>query len=76
VITAATALHNAAAHNPSSMPNRYAVRNELYALRNNAVAGASGHFGVDKNGNRTNTDTVTTVHRLGKPLPAMTRPGS
>lgn len=69
VITAATALHNAAAHNPSSMPNRYAVRNELYALRNNAVAGASGHFGIDKNGNRTNTDTVTTVHRLGRPLP-------
>jgi hypothetical protein len=69
VTTAATALHNAAAHSPSSLPNRYAVRNELYALRNNAVAGASGHFGIDKNGNRTNTDTVTTVHRLGRPLP-------
>ncbi|MFF8367082.1 hypothetical protein ACF05F_34540 [Rhodococcus erythropolis] len=69
VTTAATALHNAAAHNPSSLPNRYAVRNELYALRNNAVAGASGHFGIDKNGNRTNTDTITTVHRLGRPLP-------
>ncbi|MER7498356.1 hypothetical protein ABT033_37925 [Streptomyces pharetrae] len=78
VITAATALHNAAAHSssPSSIPNHYAVRNELYALRNNAVAGASGHFGIDKNGNRTNTDTVTTVHRLGKPLPAVSRPGS
>jgi hypothetical protein len=71
VTTAATALHNAAAHNPSTsnIPNNYAVRNELYALRNNAVAGASGHFGIDKNGDRTNTDTVTTVHRLGKPLP-------
>ncbi|MFV2116981.1 ABC transporter substrate-binding protein [Streptomyces sp. Act-28] len=74
VITAATALHNAAAHNPSSMPNRYAVRNELYALRNHAVAGASGHFGIDKNGNRTNTDTITTVHRLGKTQPRTTRP--
>ncbi|GGP97455.1 hypothetical protein [Streptomyces roseolilacinus] len=74
VITAATALHNAAAHNPSGLPNRYAVRNELYALRNNAVAGASGHFGIDKNGNRTNTDTITTVHRLGKPLSKTTRP--
>ncbi|WP_244328979.1 hypothetical protein [Streptomyces marokkonensis] len=69
VITAATALHNAAAHNPSSTPNRYAIRNELYALRNNAVAGASGHFGIDKNGNRTNTDTITTVHRIGQPFP-------
>jgi hypothetical protein len=69
VVTAATALHNAATHNPSSTPNHHAVRNELYALRNNAVAGASGHFGIDKNGNRTNTDTVTTVHRLGRPLP-------
>ncbi|MEU5314440.1 hypothetical protein [Streptomyces sp. NPDC021562] len=71
VLTAATALHNAAAHGdgPTSLPNRFAVRNELYALRNNAVAGASGHFGIDANGNRTRTDTVTTVHRLGRPLP-------
>ncbi|MEV5731365.1 hypothetical protein AB0N50_37290 [Streptomyces pharetrae] len=76
VITAATALHNAAAHNPSSIPNHHAVRNELYALRNNAVAGASGHFGIDKNGNRTNTDTVTTVHRLGQPLPKTTQPSN
>ncbi|MGV4988877.1 hypothetical protein ACVB8X_40010 [Streptomyces sp. NRAIS4] len=70
VLTAATALHNAAAHGdgPTSLPNRYAVRNELYALRNNAVAGASGHFGIDAHGNRTQTDTVTTVHRLGPPL--------
>ncbi|GAP52379.1 hypothetical protein [Streptomyces azureus] len=77
VLTAATALHRAAAHgDPSSLPNRYAVRNELYALRNNAIAGASGHFGIDKNGNRTNTHTVATVHRLGRPLPATTkRPG-
>jgi hypothetical protein len=75
VITAATALHNAA-HDPSSMPNRYAVRNELYALRNNAVAGASGHFGIDRHGDRTNTDTVTTVHRLGKPLPKTAQPNN
>lgn len=66
VLTAATALHHAAAHgDPASLPNRYAVRNELYALRYDAIAGASGHFGIDKNGNRTNTDTVATVHRLG-----------
>lgn len=73
VLTAATALHRAAAHgDPSSLPNRYAVRNELYALRNDAIAGASGHFGIDKNGNRTNTHTVATVHRLGRPLPGTT----
>jgi hypothetical protein len=76
VVTAATALHNAAANSPSSLPNHYAVRNELYALRNNAVAGASGHFGIDKDGNRTNTDTVTTVHRLGKPLPRTPQPSN
>ncbi|MER7489453.1 helix-turn-helix transcriptional regulator [Streptomyces sp. NPDC126497] len=76
VTTAATALHNAAAHNPSDTPNHHAVRNELYALRNNAVAGASGHFGIDKNGNRTNTDTTTTVHRLGRPLPRTTQPSN
>ncbi|MER6408598.1 hypothetical protein ABT269_35025 [Streptomyces viridosporus] len=73
VLTAATALHRAAAHgDPASLPNRYAIRNELYALRNDAIAGASGHFGIDKNGNRTNTHTVATVHRLGQPLPATT----
>ncbi|MEU6594345.1 hypothetical protein ABZ923_34950 [Streptomyces sp. NPDC046881] len=74
VLTAATALHNAAAHGdgPTNLPNRYAVRNELYALRNDAVAGASGHFGIDANGNRTRTDTVTTVHRLGQALPKTT----
>ncbi|MFD7305035.1 hypothetical protein ACFV83_29590 [Streptomyces pharetrae] len=78
VITAATALHNTAAHgsSPSGIPNHYAVRNELYVLRNNAVAGAGGHFGIDKNGNRTNTDSVTTVHGLGKSLSTMTRPGN
>ncbi|KOV97295.1 hypothetical protein ADL04_15775 [Streptomyces sp. NRRL B-3648] len=48
------------------------VINELYALRNDAVAGASGHFGIDANGNRTRTDTVTTVHRLGQALPKTT----
>ncbi|MFF9810615.1 hypothetical protein ACF1G5_36860 [Streptomyces coeruleorubidus] len=74
VLTAATALHRAAAHgDPSSLPNRYAVRNELYALRNDAIAGASGHFGIDKDGNRTNTHTVATVHHLGRPLPATTK---
>ncbi|MEU0008050.1 hypothetical protein ABZ079_28255 [Streptomyces sp. NPDC006314] len=75
VLTAATALHNAAAHGdgPTNLPNRYAVRNELYALRNDAVAGASGHFGIDANGNRTRTDTVTTVHRLGQALPKTAR---
>ncbi|MDG9709495.1 hypothetical protein [Streptomyces sp. DH10] len=74
VLTAATALHRAAAHGaPGSLPNRYAVRNELYALRNDAIAGASGHFGIDKNGNRTNTHTVATVHHLGRPLPATTK---
>ncbi|MGW0615366.1 hypothetical protein [Streptomyces sp. NPDC002788] len=73
VLTAATALHRAAAHGaPGSLPNRYAVRNELYALRNDAIAGASGYFGIDKNGNRTNTHTVATVHRLGEPLPTTT----
>ncbi|MEV5731293.1 hypothetical protein AB0N50_36885 [Streptomyces pharetrae] len=45
-------------------------------LRNNVVAGAGGHFGIDKNGNRTNTDSVTTVHGLGKSLSTMTRPGN
>lgn len=74
VLTAATALHRAAAHgDPSSLPNRYAVRNELYALRNDAIAGASGHFGIDKDGNRTNTHTVATVHHLGRPIPATTK---
>jgi hypothetical protein len=70
VLTASTALHNAAAHGagPTALPNRYAVRNELYALRNDAVAGASGHFGIDAHGNRTRTDTIATVHRLGQPL--------
>ncbi|MFF9120508.1 hypothetical protein ACF09Y_33905 [Streptomyces massasporeus] len=73
VLTVATALHRAAAHgDPAGLPNRYAVRNELYALRNDAIAGASGYFGIDKNGNRTNTHTVATVHRLGQPLPATT----
>ncbi|MFL4945970.1 hypothetical protein ACJ6WE_01040 [Streptomyces sp. MMS24-I31] len=78
VLTFATALHNAAANGdgPPSLPNRYAVRNELYALRNGAVPGASGHFGIDNNGNRTNTTTVTTVHHLGQPLPNPThQPG-
>ncbi|MFJ5779959.1 ABC transporter substrate-binding protein [Streptomyces sp. NPDC093094] len=77
VLTLATALHNAAANgagDTAGLPNRYAVRNELYALRNNAVAGAGGHFGIDKNGNRTNTATVTTVHRLGRPLDSGTEP--
>ncbi|MEU7058266.1 helix-turn-helix domain-containing protein [Streptomyces sp. NPDC046197] len=75
VLTAATALHNAAANGdgPPSLPNRYAVRNELYALRNGAVPGASGRFGIDNKGNRTNTTTITTVHRLGQPLPASTQ---
>lgn len=71
VLTVATALHNSAANKggaAAGLPNRYAVRNELYALRNNAVAGASGHFGIDKNGDRTNTTAITTVHRLGQPL--------
>ncbi|MFI1004976.1 helix-turn-helix domain-containing protein [Streptomyces galbus] len=73
VLTASTALHNAAAHgSPTSLPNRYAVRNELYALRNDAVAGASGHFGIDAHGNRTRTDTIATVHRLGQALPEPT----
>ncbi|KUN35683.1 hypothetical protein AQJ30_23595 [Streptomyces longwoodensis] len=74
VLTASTALHNAAAHGdgPTTLPNRYAVRNELYALRNDAVAGASGHFGIGADGDRTRTDTVTTVHRLGRPLPGST----
>ncbi|MFJ5731565.1 hypothetical protein [Streptomyces paradoxus] len=76
VLTAATALHRAAAHgDPSSLPNRYAVRNELYALRSEAIAGASGHFGIDKNGNRTNTHTVATVHHLGRPFATTERPG-
>ncbi|MFF1404975.1 hypothetical protein [Streptomyces sp. NPDC058294] len=74
VLTAATALHNAAAHGdgPTDLPNRYAVRDEVYTLRNNAIAGASGHFGIDANGNRTQTDTVTTVHHLGQLLPKTT----
>ncbi|MFF8868013.1 helix-turn-helix domain-containing protein [Streptomyces sp. NPDC015139] len=74
VLTASTALHNAAVHSagPTHLPNRYAVRNELYALRNNAVAGASGHFGIDAHGNRTRTDTIATVHRLGQALPKPT----
>ncbi|MGV9565033.1 hypothetical protein [Streptomyces sp. NPDC003480] len=76
VLTVATALHNAAANKggaTAGLPNQYAVRNELYALRNNAVAGATGHFGIDKNGDRTNTATVTTVHRLGQPLDSTTQ---
>ncbi|MCW7940616.1 hypothetical protein AAW14_00740 [Streptomyces hygroscopicus] len=78
VLTAATALHNAAAHGdgPTSLPNRYAVRDELFALRNGAVAGASGHFGIDSNGNRTNSTTIATVHRLGQPLPTPTQPAN
>ncbi|MGW1894193.1 hypothetical protein ACWCP6_28700 [Streptomyces sp. NPDC002004] len=75
VLTASTALHNAAANSdgPPSLPNRYAVRNELYALRNNAIAGASGHFGIDSRGDRTNTGTITTVHGFGQPQPTPTR---
>lgn len=76
VLTVATALHNAAANKggaAAGLPNRYAVRNELYALRNDAVAGATGHFGIDKNGDRTNTEAITTVHRLGQPLDSTTK---
>ncbi|MEU6777033.1 hypothetical protein [Streptomyces sp. NPDC046759] len=71
VLTVATALHNAAANSDSttSLPNRYAVRNELFALRNGAIAGATGRFGIDSNGNRTHTSTITTVHQLGHALP-------
>ncbi|MEU5255167.1 hypothetical protein [Streptomyces longwoodensis] len=63
---------------PTALPNRYAVRNELYALRNDAVAGASGHFGIGADGDRTRTrtrtrtDMVTTVYRLGQALPKPT----
>ncbi|MGW1538586.1 hypothetical protein [Streptomyces aureus] len=67
VLTAATAVHRAGGH--GALPNRYAVGNELFALRNDAVAGATGHFGIDKNGNRTDTSRVVTVHQLGHPLP-------
>jgi hypothetical protein len=78
VLTAATALHRAAANgdSPTSLPNRYAVGNELFALRNDAVAGATGHFGIDKNGNRTDTSSVVTVHQLGRPLPTATQNNS
>ncbi|MFI1533430.1 hypothetical protein [Streptomyces anandii] len=75
VLTAATALHNAAANSgsPTSLPNRYAVRNELFALRNGAIAGATGHFGIDSSGNRTDANTVTTVHQLGNAMPTATQ---
>ncbi|NKQ27586.1 helix-turn-helix domain-containing protein [Streptomyces galbus] len=74
VLTASTALHNAAAHGagPTHLPNRYAVRNELYALRNDAAAGASGPFGIAAHGTRPRTDPIATVHRLGQALPKPT----
>ncbi|MEV6841107.1 hypothetical protein AB0N17_42655 [Streptomyces sp. NPDC051133] len=64
-------MHNSAASGSGTaagLPNRYAVRDELYTLRTDAVAGASGHFGIDSNGDRTDTAAITTVHRRGQPL--------
>lgn len=71
VLAVTTAVHNSAASGSGTaagLPNRYAVRDELYTLRTDAVAGASGHFGIDSNGDRTDTAAITTVHRLGQPL--------
>ncbi|MGC4984700.1 hypothetical protein ACLQ18_29335 [Streptomyces sp. DT193] len=63
VLTAATAIHNVTANTNGTSPSRYDVSNQLYALANNAVPGASGHFGIDQNGNRTNLPI--TVHQDG-----------
>ncbi|MFJ9381686.1 hypothetical protein [Streptomyces sp. NPDC101455] len=61
VLTAVTAIHNAAANTHGDRPNRYDVANQLYALTNDAVPGASGRFGIDRNGNR--TDPPVTIHQ-------------
>ncbi|MFF4542471.1 hypothetical protein [Streptomyces aureus] len=61
VLTAATAIHNAAANTNGTPPSRYDVSNQLYALTNDAVPGASGRFGIDQTGNRTNQNI--TVHQ-------------
>jgi hypothetical protein len=61
VLTAATAIHRAAA-TATALPSRYAVRDQLYTLTGNAVPGASGRFGIDATGNR--TTAPVTVNRL------------
>ncbi|MER5372884.1 hypothetical protein [Streptomyces sp. NPDC002553] len=61
VLTAVTAVRNATdATTPH--PNRYDVRNHLYALTGGAVPAATGRFGIDGTGNR--TSVPITVHRL------------
>ncbi|MFE1290227.1 hypothetical protein [Streptomyces sp. NPDC058751] len=62
VLTAATAIRKATTP-ATPLPNRYAVRDHLYALANHAVPAATGRFGIDPTGNR--TPVPTTVHRLG-----------
>ncbi|MDR6981183.1 hypothetical protein J2X68_007925 [Streptomyces sp. 3330] len=60
VLTATTAIRNASA--PTAQPNRYAVRDHLYALTDGAVPAATGRFGLDATGNR--TKVPVTIHRL------------
>ncbi|MFI5798871.1 ABC transporter substrate-binding protein [Streptomyces sp. NPDC051677] len=63
VLTAATAIRDAATSTATALPSRYAVRDRLYALTDDAVPGASGRFGIDATGNR--TTAPVTVNRLG-----------
>ncbi|MEU4169018.1 helix-turn-helix domain-containing protein [Streptomyces sp. NPDC026665] len=62
VLTATTAIRKATTAT-TPLPNRYAVRNHLYALANNAVPAATGRFGITSTGNR--TPVPITIHRLG-----------
>ncbi|MFG2480643.1 hypothetical protein [Streptomyces fagopyri] len=62
VLTATTAIHTAAANTNGHTPNRYDVTNQLYALGDESVPGATGRLGIDRDGNR--TDLPVTIHTL------------
>ncbi|MFJ9713716.1 hypothetical protein [Streptomyces sp. NPDC101234] len=62
VLTLTTAIRKATTPD-TSFPNRYDIRNHLYALTNGAVPAATGRFGIDPTGNR--STTPITIHRLG-----------
>jgi hypothetical protein len=65
VLSAATAIHNAAANTNGASPNRYDITNQLYALGKESVPAATGRLGIDHDGNR--TEPPVTVHTLPMP---------
>ncbi|MEH0517372.1 MULTISPECIES: ABC transporter substrate-binding protein [unclassified Streptomyces] len=65
VLTAATAIHTAAANAAGHTPNRYDVTNQLYTLGDEAVPAATGRLGINRQGNR--TDLPVTIHTLPAP---------